>query len=178
MLVLNVGGGANRSLPAEYAGWEQRVLDVDPGVKPDVLMDAREMASLPSDTYDAVYCSHNLEHYYRHEVPMVLAGFRHVLKPGGKVEIHVPDVVEAFRSMVERGLDLSDTWYRTPSGPVSYHDVIYGWNRAMAAGNLYYAHKCGFTADMLGDALLQAKFTEVQVQVGGGNLRALATKGA
>jgi predicted SAM-dependent methyltransferase len=44
-----------------------------------------------------VYCSHNLEHYYHHEVPRVLAGSLHVLKPHGFAEIRVPDVEAVCR---------------------------------------------------------------------------------
>ena len=71
--VLNVGGNSKKiPLPPQYAGWENIVLDIDPQGKPDVVCDARQLRQLPSATYDAVYCSHNLEHYYRHDVPKVL----------------------------------------------------------------------------------------------------------
>ncbi len=82
--VLNVGGN-NRAipLPSIYEEWVQLLLDIDPKGQPDVLCDARAMTDLPASTYDSVYCSHNLEHYHRHEVPKVLAGFRHVLKADG-----------------------------------------------------------------------------------------------
>ena len=81
--VLNVGGGSKLiAIPPHYAGWSQLMLDIDPNAKPDVLADARELARLEPALFDAVYCSHNLEHYYAHDVPKVLAGFAHVLKPG------------------------------------------------------------------------------------------------
>jgi hypothetical protein len=72
--VLNVGGHDKRiELPPQYAGFEQILLDVDPTVTPDILCDARELSKLEPRQFDAVYCAHNLEHYYRHEVPSVLA---------------------------------------------------------------------------------------------------------
>ena len=46
--------------------------------------------------YDSVYCSHNLEHYHRHEVPRVLAGFRHVLKAGGVDALRVGPAFAEF----------------------------------------------------------------------------------
>ena len=74
--VLNVGGNSRAiRLPAHFDGWEQHLLDIDPKVRPDILCDAREMLTLPGGNYDAIYCSHNLEHYFRHELPKVLAGF-------------------------------------------------------------------------------------------------------
>ena len=62
--LLNVGGGSKTiAIPPHYAGWEHLLLDVDTKSAPDVVCDARELASLPAAQYDAIYCSHNLEHY-------------------------------------------------------------------------------------------------------------------
>jgi predicted SAM-dependent methyltransferase len=66
--VLNVGGGTNSiPIPVHFEGWRHDLLDIDPQRMPDLLCDARGLRKLPSGVYDAVYCSHNLEHYYRHE---------------------------------------------------------------------------------------------------------------
>ncbi|MDD1616033.1 MAG: type 11 methyltransferase [Methylococcaceae bacterium NSP1-2] len=84
--VLNVGGNSKLiPLPPEYEGWDHVLLDIDPKVYPDVLCDARELMGLAGAQYDSVYCSHNLEHYYHHDVKKVLAGFSHVLKADGFV---------------------------------------------------------------------------------------------
>ena len=37
--------------------------------------DARELASMAPQSFDAVYCSHNLEHYYGHDGNRALRGF-------------------------------------------------------------------------------------------------------
>jgi predicted SAM-dependent methyltransferase len=82
--VLNVGGGSRSTrIPSHYNGWTHDLLDVDPTRKPDILLDARDLASLAPESWDAVYCSHCLEHFHAHEVPRVLNGFRHVLKKDG-----------------------------------------------------------------------------------------------
>lgn len=73
MKVLNVGGNSkNIQLPPYYKGFEHLLLDIDSRGKPDIVADARELDKLEHGLVDAVYCSHNLEHYYRHEVPKVL----------------------------------------------------------------------------------------------------------
>src|SRR5438045_1858589 len=91
--VLNVGGGSKEiPLPPHYADWEHVLLDIDPTAKPDVVCDARGLSALPAAEYDAIYCSHNLEHYYKHDGIKVLRGFMHVLKPNGFAEIRVPDI--------------------------------------------------------------------------------------
>ena len=82
--VLNVSGGSRRiPIPEHYAGWNHLLLDIDIAGKPDLLCDARQLSGLVAEQFDAVYCSHNLEHYYKHEVANVLQGFRHVPKSMG-----------------------------------------------------------------------------------------------
>ena len=161
--VLNVGGGSKLiAIPPHYAGWSQLMLDIDANAKPDVLADARELERLEPALFDAVYCSHNLEHYYAHDVPKVLAGFAHVLKPEGFAEIRVPDVAAVAREMTERGRDMEDVLYTSPAGPITVRDVLYGLGRAIQkTGVDFYAHKTGFTRRSLGDALRRAGFGTV-----------------
>jgi SAM-dependent methyltransferase len=106
--VLNVGGNSKAiALPPQYAGFDHCLLDIDPKGSPDIVCDARELNTLEEGSFDAVYCSHNLEHYYRHDVPRVLAGFLHILKDGGFAQIRVPDISEVMRLTIERGLRIS-----------------------------------------------------------------------
>ena len=160
---LNVGGGSKAILvPRHYLGWEHLLLDIDPAGKPDICADAREMTVLEPAQVEAVYCSHNLEHYYEHDVPRVLAGFRHVLKPEGFAEIRVPDVMALMRTVVERGLDIDDKLYDTEMGPVRPKDVLYGFAPEIRdSGQEFYAHKTGFSHQSLKAALLAAGFTDV-----------------
>ena len=107
--VLNVGGG-NKAipLPSQYQEFEHILFDIDPKGFPDIVGDARNLFVLDGGQFDAVYCSHNLEHYYRHEVPTVLSGFLHVLKNGGFAHIRVPDIYAVMRIMLEKNLDIDD----------------------------------------------------------------------
>jgi hypothetical protein len=178
--VLNVGGNSKDiALPPQYAGFEHVLLDIDPAVKPDVVCDARELGALGAGQFDAVYCSHNLEHYHRHDVPRVLAGFLHVLKEGGFAQIRVPDIHEVMRTSVERGLDIDDVLYQSPAGPITVADVVYGYGVEIErSGNDFYAHKTGFTRKSLLDALDRAGFARTYAAVGGFEISALAFKGA
>lgn len=161
--VLNVGGGSKSiPLPAHYAGWDHRLLDIQAGEDVDFVCDGRELLRFPGNVYDAVYCSHNLEHYYRHDLLKVLEGFRHVLRPDGFCEIRVPDLGEVIREMVARDLRLDSELYRSPAGAITVHDVIYGFGVEIErSGNPFYAHKCGFTPDSLVAALQQAGLAQV-----------------
>lgn len=176
--VLNVGGN-NKAipLPPQYSGWEHVLLDIDPRGNPDVVCDARELTALPRAEYDSVYCSHNLEHYYRHDAVKVLAGFFHVLKPDGFVLIRVPDMRELMRTVVEKGLDIDDVLYQSGMGPITVRDVIYGYGVEIeSSGNDFYAHKTGFTPKSLQAILLAAGFSLVLIATGDLEVKAIALK--
>jgi SAM-dependent methyltransferase len=174
--VLNVGGN-NKTIPIpdHYKGWDHVLLDIDPTRGPDVVCDAREMTKLPKATYDAVYCSHNLEHYWRHDLPRVLKGFAHVLRPDGFVEAIVPDMKAVFAAMLERNLDVNDVLYNTVAGfPITVNDVIYGWGREIEeSGEDFFAHKNGFTDRSLTLALRAYGFEHVFISYGSLQVSAL-----
>jgi len=177
--VLNVGGNSKAiALPPQYAEYEHLLLDIDPRGKPDIVCDARLLTSLEGNQFDAVYCSHNLEHYYRHDVPKVLAGFLHVLKEGTFAHIRVPDIAEVMRITIERGLDIDDVLYDSPAGPIMVLDVLYGYTVEIErSGQDFFAHKTGFTQKSLIKVLQKAGFSNIYSATGNLEINAFAFKG-
>lgn len=163
--VLNVGGNSKDiPLPPFYSGWEHVMLDIDPSTNADVICDARELQSRPSGEFDSIHCSHNLEHYFAHDVRRVLAGFRHVLTPEGFAFLRVPDIAQVARTMASRNLDIDDVLYMSPAGPILVKDVLYGWGAKIEASGVdFFAHKTGFTPKSLATALTVAGFSSVYV---------------
>ena len=174
---LNVGGG-NRAtpLPPYLSGWTHHLLDIDERVQPDVLGDARQLETLvPPAVYDAIYCSHNIEHYYPHDVPKVLRGFLHALKPDGFADIRCPDVGALMKEVVAKNLDIEDVLYVSPAGPIKVHDVFYGFGVEIARSGLdFYAHKSGFTEKSLRKAVTDAGFPVCGIAKGFYELTAFA----
>lgn len=178
--LLNVGGN-NKAIPipAFYEGWQHDLLDIDPAGKPDIVCDARALSNLPRAEYDSVYCSHNMEHYYRHDAHKVLSGFLHVLREDGFAYIRVPDMEELMKVAVGKNLDIDDFLYDSPAGPITVRDVIYGYGREIeTSGNDFYAHKTGFTKKSLTAILKEAGFAHVFTQVGNLEVTAVAFKDA
>lgn len=171
--VLNVGGGG-RHLPPQYNDWVQTLVDIDENVKPDICCDALELNRYVKTTYDAIYCSHTIEHFYKHDIKKLLANFHNALNEHGFVEIHTPNFSNMMAEMLNRNLDIDDVWYRTAAGmPITFHDTVHGWSVALQQGNMYYSHKCSFTAISLSKALEEAGFKNIQVSEQGANLMAV-----
>lgn len=164
--VLNVGGGSKRTkIPEYFADWQHDLLDIDPRGNPDIVCDARELLELPAGQYEAIYCSHNLEHYYRHDGLSVLKGFVHILKEDGFAEVRVPDIAQVINAVFDRQLDLDDELYVSAAGPITAHDVIYGLQSEIVnSGQDFYAHKTGFTTKSLPKLLEDAGFGSVFLQ--------------
>jgi len=118
-----------------------------------------DMSAVTSATMDALYSSHNIEHLYPHEVPLALKEFLRVLKPSGFAVITCPDLQGVCELIAQD--KLLEPAYKSPAGPIAPLDVLYGHRPAMARGNLFMAHRCGFTQRVLMGTLKDAGFGSV-----------------
>jgi SAM-dependent methyltransferase len=177
-VVLNVGCGypARQGLHPAFRGaeWRELRLDIDPSVNPDIVCSMTDMQPVAPDSIDAIWSSHNLEHLHRHEVPLALAEFMRVLRPGGQVLLTLPDLQRIAELVASDALE--DEAYRSPSGPITPLDMIYGHTPSLAHGNQHMAHKTGFTARTLAKLLSNAGFASVRLQREGFALWAQAYK--
>ncbi len=177
--VLNVGGHSREiALPPQFASFEHLMLDIDPATSPDICCDARLLGTLEIGQFDAIYCSHNLEHYYRHDVRDVLSGFLHVLKEGGFVYAIVPDVMELMTVTVQNGLDIDDVLYQSAAGPIMVQDVLYGYSVEIERrGADFFAHKTAFSKKSLSAAFKRAGFSIVYSKAENLEVTSIAFKG-
>jgi ubiquinone/menaquinone biosynthesis C-methylase UbiE len=125
-------------------------------VQPDIIGSMTDMSTVSSSSVDAIFSSHNIEHLYPHEVAITLAEFLRVLKPEGFVVLTCPDLQSVAKLIAED--KLCEPAYQSPAGPISPLDILYGHRSAMERGNLYMAHRCGFTGKTLLQAFLDAQF--------------------
>ncbi len=139
--------------------WNELRFDIDASVQPDVVGSMTDMSALAPASVDALFSSHNIEHLYPHEVPLALKEFIRVLKPGGFIVITCPDLQSVCRLVAED--KLTEAAYTAPAGPIAPIDILYGHRAALARGNLYMAHRCGFTEKVLISTLQSAGFAHV-----------------
>jgi predicted SAM-dependent methyltransferase len=181
---LHVGCGPKRKAQTTKGfntpEWNEIRLDIDPSALPDVIGTMTDMSAVDSESVDAIYSSHNIEHLYPHEVPLAFTEFLRVLKPDGFFVVTCPDLQSVCKLVAED--KLTEPAYASPAGPISPLDILYGHRPSMARGNLYMAHRCGFTQQVLDGTLRSSGFQVVATMVRGQapyfDLFALASKSA
>jgi predicted SAM-dependent methyltransferase len=164
--ILNAGAGpvSARGIAPIFRndGWEEVRLDIDPTSKPNVIGSITEMTTFPDHGFDAIWSSHTLEHLFAHEVLRALHECKRVLKLDGFAIFLCPDLESVAEHLTKYGPD--HVAYTSPAGPITALDMIYGHQASVARGRVAMAHKTGFTAERLGNLLLQAGFATVHVR--------------
>lgn len=97
-LLLHIGGMQRRD------GW--KILNSRPGPEVDFVGDCKDLSRFAHDSVDQIYASHALERLAQDkELPLALAEFRRVLKPGGIAKISVAGLSAEFltRYLFEAG---------------------------------------------------------------------------
>jgi ubiquinone/menaquinone biosynthesis C-methylase UbiE len=138
--------------PAWAVGLDEVRLDIDRRCNPDIVANITSLGDI--GPFDALYSSHCLEHLYPHQVPVALAEFLRVLKPGGKALIIVPDLEDVRPT--EEALYLSE------AGWICGLDMYYG-KASLVAENPFMAHHCGFVAETLRETMEAAGFIDCVV---------------
>ena len=159
---LHVGcGPQNKSRLKGFSGddWNEIRFDIDKNVNPDIQGTLTDMSLVHSESVDAIYSSHNIEHLYPHEVPMALKEFYRALKPNGFVVITCPDLQTVCESVVNDRL--GEPLYISPMGPITPLDILYGHITSIKNGNEYMAHRGGFTDSTLRAAFLEGGFSKM-----------------
>jgi len=171
---LNAGCGPadTANLPAYFDGWRQMRVDSDPSVSPDVLADLTDLSPIPDATVDAVWAAHCVEHVYEHQVPRVLAEFRRVLRADGFAVVIVPDLQGLGLYLSEDRLH--EPVYVSAAGPVTAHDMLFGYGAAIAGGRLSMAHRSGFTPGTLQRCFRALPFAEVLLRRRGPQMELVA----
>lgn len=123
-------------------------------VELDVIADCRKLPYL-NDSVDEVYTNQTLEHLGRFEYMDALNEFYRVLKPGGILDVAVPDIEAVCRQFIDKPQDrraLMQFFYGGQSFETDYH-------------------KTGFTSDILKEDLEKLSFKEFKKIEGEGLIR-------
>ena len=163
--LLHVGCGGDTA-PEWAKSYREVRLDIDEKYSPDIVASMVDMGDIGQ--FDALYCSHALEHLHYSDVGKALSEFYRVLVPGGVALVFVPNI--------EWVRPTDDVLYVSPGGPVSGLDLIYGM-RSLSKENPYMMHKTGFVPESFESMLKTAGFSQVTIhQLYPYNLMGVAVK--
>lgn len=160
-MFVNVGAGPKGAawLPPVFSTWREFRIDIDPATRPDLLADMTDLSAIEDASVDAVWSSHCLEHLYLHQASKAVAEAYRILDPGGFLCVIVPDI-QVVADFIANDR-LHDTIYKSPAGPVTPHDMLFGYGPYLAQGMLHMAHRSAFTPTMLLHKLQEAPFAEI-----------------
>ena len=99
---LEIGCGGSRLL-----GFE--TLNIVGGPNVDYIYDAAKPLPFKDNTFDLIYASHVLEHIPWYKTEEVLKEWVRILKPGGQLEVWVPDGLKICRVLIEAESGLTKT---------------------------------------------------------------------
>ena len=145
---LDIGAGPSRR---HWDGHKTYTLDIRPETDCDYTQDSRSM-NLPDEHFDIVASSHHLEHVGRWDQETVWKEIFRVCKPGGNIEIIVPNVTWAAQLICD--------------GHVDEHvqNVLYGAQEKHGYARDLNTHYFGYTPE-IGRALAESVgFTDVTVE--------------
>jgi len=160
-VLVNLGSGrkGQSRLPAMFTEWREFRVDVDPNSAPDLLSDITDLSAIKSGSADAVWSAHCIEHLYLHQVRKAFEEAYRILADDGFLCVIVPDL-QTIASQVAADR-LHETVYQSPAGPITAHDMIFGYGAALAQGHTNMAHNCGFTPALLAQKLQEVPFAQI-----------------
>jgi SAM-dependent methyltransferase len=155
---LGCGPSHDGARPCVFEGWREVRVDIEPKVEPDIIADLTDLSPIASESMDGVWCSHCLEHLPQHEAPFALSEMRRILVPGGVLVILVPDLQSVASLIVADRMH--ETLYQSPAGPITPHDIVFGFGKDIARGLSFMAHRSGFTPTSMMDCLRKGGFED------------------
>lgn len=129
-------------------GWEMMNVRDIPGT--DHVGNANDLTRFADNSFDVVYSSHVLEHMdYQGELQSALQQWLRVLKPGGAVEICVPNLESLSRLILNSDLSAEQHFH--------VMRIIFGGHM-----HPHDYHQVGFTPTIIRDVLLSAGFVNIE----------------
>jgi len=148
---LNIGCGESRR--RGYIG-----VDARPDKGTDVVAPAWDLSHWPAAGIDEIYCRHTLEHLNPGDARHTLLAWRDALRPGGLVNLIVPDLIFHARQILGEVTSWDDDPDRNFEHAIK---SLYGWRAECRGGDGEDAHRWGYTEASLTELLHETGFVEI-----------------
>lgn len=149
-LAIDLGSGESHR---EWEGYRTYRLDSRRDCNPDYCQEMEQL-NLPEDHYDLVASRHSFEHVGRFQQERLWSEAFRICKPGGRLEIIVPNLLWAAHKII--------------AGEIDQHvfNVIYGGAETDddmgESGAVFNIHKFGYTPDVVRSLAESAGFVDVK----------------
>jgi|688.fasta_scaffold37182_4 predicted SAM-dependent methyltransferase len=148
--VLNIGAGKDKLNFDLFKNYQEIKLDFCEENNPDIIEDITDMQNIPSNSVDAIWASHVIEHVFWHELPVVFAEIKRILKNDGFGIIMVPNLASIADRIKEK---IDEKLYDSPGGPISALDLIYSYREFNKMSMKGMIHKIGFNPKLMNKVL-------------------------
>jgi len=154
--------------------WTVKTYDAEPKIEADYTGHIFKMDAIEDNSIDALWCQQIMQRYYMPHVLEALKEFKRVMRDDALLYINVPDGQLAAAHLAHE--NFYKPLYETPAGPITAVDIVYGYQKAILAGNRHMAHHSVFSLKQLGTLLRDAGFSDVKVHRRGYVIHASAYK--
>lgn len=167
-------------------GKKQRFLDLGPGdfripdfetfnlyygKNVDYIGDAFSPLPFDDGTFDIVYASHILEHCPWYQISEVLTEWKRIIKPGGFLEVFVPDILKISKALVDYETNNSmtykiDNWYRLnpkKDPAIWFNGRTFSYGDGKGTRGHRNWHLSCFTPRLLKQVMLDAGFKKLEI---------------
>ena len=172
-IVLNIVN-AGIALPKNFGPDEWQEIVASKEIPNALPIDLRSLASVPSESCNAIWNAGSLCYLYAHEVGAVLKECYRILQAGGILLVNVTDL-QRVGQMIGQG-KLENELYRSPAGPIAAIDLLFGHRRTISAGHTQVQIHTGFTASSIAHKLTPLGFGEVEITREGWLMYVMARK--
>lgn len=168
ILVADIGSG---SWSPHFANAVVKRFDMNPKIKPDIVCDVRAIPE-KSETFDFVYSSHVLEHFFYYEIRTVFEEWLRILKVGGDIKILVPNIEHAAHEILKacnnENYDASYAYGMLYGTREQSKDIKSSWGMKAESPDSTQIHKMAFTKPGLRRFFELFKcLGDIKVEVGG-----------
>ncbi len=141
--ILNIASGANPNKKLFAIN-----IDNAPEGEPDYITEVDNLSMFPNGYFTLVRASHILEHFYPHQISMVLKEWTRVLHPTGELHIMVPDSAVVLQE-IQTGLTNKGSPSLSLKTTTSTLAQLYGLGYEHEATNSKWRHRILFSKELL-----------------------------
>ncbi|MCC7259883.1 MAG: hypothetical protein IT567_02485 [Alphaproteobacteria bacterium] len=143
--------------------WEEVRMDPDASLKPRYKGWLHDLAQVPDNSMDGIWCKSGLQRLFRHEIDGVVAHFRRILRADGVLLLALTDMQKLAGEIADNRLEgaLITTSDGKRASPL---DLLFGHHELLEKVGDQGIYRSAFTATTLANKLSRGGFRGIQIR--------------